>query len=351
MRTLRRYAPVAGLLALALAAAACGAGGAGASKQLKIGMAVANNSQNFGVEMMNGGTAAAKDLGGVDFKAVGPPNTDGPAEQQLFQNLTQTSRDGIVLMNLDPPLFTRPAARAIDQGIPVIAMDTAPLDGSKITLYVGNDNYEIGQKLADEALKRLPKDPSGEVVVGVPNPGAPVLDSRAKGIKDTFAKKAPKVKVLGPYQTFSDPGQNYNAWSQQVHAHPKALAFLGVGDADSYDLARIKQEEHGTYLVAGTDVDTKTLEYVKKGVDFVTIDPEHFLKGYVSTALLIKSVRSGKFPKGWFKMPSLVVDKSNIDDIIARQKSPAAALKWYRPQIDKLLGDVNAQMHPIGEAR
>lgn len=349
MRTARRYAPVAGLLALVLAAA-CGSG-AGSDQKLKIGLAVANNSQNFGVEMMNGGNAVAAKLGNVDFQAVGPPSTDGPAEQQLFQNLTQTSRDGIVLMNLDPPLFTRPAARAIDQGIPVIAMDTAPLNGSKITLYVGNDNYEIGQKLADAALKRLPDDPSGEVVVGVPNPGAPVLDSRAKGIKDTLNKKAPKIKVLGPYQTFSDPGQNYNAWSQQVHAHPKALAFLGVGDADSYDLARIKQQDKGKYLVAGTDVDEKTLEYVKKGVDFVTIDPEHFLKGYVSTALVIKSVRSGTFPKGWFKMPSLVVDKSNIDEIIERQKSPAAALKWYQPQIDKLLGNVDAQMHPLGDAR
>lgn len=356
MRRYRRppFTALAAVLAVLLAVAGCGSGndseGKG-KKRLSVGLAVANASQNFGVEMMNGGRAAACDLGNVDFRAVGPPNTDGPAEQQLFQNLTQTSRDGIVLMNLDPPLFTRPAARAIDQGIPVIAMDTAPLNGSKITLYVGNDNYEIGTKLASEALKRLPKDPSGTVVVGVPNPGTPVLDSRAKGIKDTFAKQAPKVKVLGPYQTFSDPGKNYNAWISQVHAHPDALAFLGVGDADSYDLARIKQQEHGKYLVAGTDVDAKTLEDVRKGLDFVTIDPEHFLKGYVSTSLLIKSVRSGKFPKGWFKIPSLVVDKQNVDEIIAREKNAKAAYKWYKPQMNKLLGNVQKQMHPLGKAR
>lgn len=42
--------------------------------------------------------------------------------------------------------------------------------------------------------------------------------------------------------------------------------------------------------MSGTDVDAKTLDEVKAGADFVTIDPEHFLKGYVATALLIKSV-------------------------------------------------------------
>ena len=53
-----------------------------------------------------------------------------------------------MLLNLDPPIFTRPAAQAVDQGVPVVALDTAPTAGSKVDFYVGNDNYELGGLLA-----------------------------------------------------------------------------------------------------------------------------------------------------------------------------------------------------------
>jgi ABC-type sugar transport system substrate-binding protein len=187
--------------------------------------------------------------------------------------------------------------------------------------------------------------------VGVPNPGVPVLDSRAKGIADELKAKAPNVKVLGPFQTYSDPSQNFGAWQSLVNAHPGALAYLGVGDADSYDLAKIKKSSGGKYLVAGFDVDAKTLEYVKEGVLFCTLDPEHFLKGYIAMKLLIDSNRGKDLPKGWFKTTGLVVDQSNIDDILTRQKSPEDAYNFYKPQIDKMLGDVDANMKPLSEAR
>lgn len=343
----------AALALLAVAGCGGGSGSDGKNGRLDMGIAVANISLNFAHEMVLGAESAASHQGNVNFKTVGPPNTDGPAEVQLFQNLTARAKDGIVLENLDPPIFTRPAARAVDQGIPIVALDTSPTDGSKVGFYVGNDNYGLGELMAKEALKRLGTDPKGQIVIGVPNPGTPVLDNRAKGIADTFRKQAPNVKILGPFQTYSDPGQNYSSWSAQVNAHPKALAFLGVGDADSYNLAKIKKAEHGSWLTAGFDVDPKTLDAVKDGSNFVTIDPQHFLKGYLSTSMLIEAVRDhkGKLLKGWFLSPGGVVDRSNIDEIIARQKSAKAAYDWYKPTIDKLLGDQKSQLKPLKDAR
>ncbi|MFC1437092.1 sugar ABC transporter substrate-binding protein [Streptacidiphilus sp. N1-10] len=363
-RPTRRSAALAAAAAAALVLSACSSGsagggssagsGSGASSgaKLKMGIAVANISLNFAHEMVLGAQSAADHAGGVDWTAVGPPNTDGPAEQQLFTSLTSTAHDGVVLENLDPPIFTRPAAQAVAKGVPIVALDTSPTPGSGVTFYVGNDNYQLGVELAQETLKRLGTAPHGTVVIGEPNPGTPVLDSRAKGIKDTLNAKAPGITVLGPFQTYSDPAQNYSAWLSQVHAQPHALAFLGVGDADSYDLARIKQQEKGSYLVAGMDVDAKTLEDVKAGLDFVTIDPEHFLKGYIATTLLIDAVKQHKsLPQGWFETPGLVVDQSNVDAIIQRETSAQAAYSWYKSQIDSLLGDVAANLKPLSDAR
>jgi ABC-type sugar transport system substrate-binding protein len=346
----RWQASLAATLVLGLALAACG-NDAG-SKRLKMGIAVPNNSLNFAREMYQGATVAAEHAGNIDFKVVGPPNTDGPAEVQLFQNLAVTHDDGIVLFNLDPPIFTRPAAQVVDQGVPVVALDTEPTSGSKIGFFVGTDNYELGGLLGEAAAKKLGPGAKGTVVLGQTDLGVPVLDNRIKGIKETLAKQEPGLHLIGPFHTFSDPAQNYNAWLAQVHAHPDAVAFLGVGDADSYDLAKIKQQEKGRYLTAGFDVDPKTLEAIKRGVNFVGIDPEHFLKGYISTAILAKYVREGhKLPHGWFKTSGIVVDKSNIDEVINREKSPAAAYDWYKAEIDRLMANIDGNLRPLSQAR
>ena len=340
-----------------VAASACGGGsnggsGGGSSGTKKITFAVANISLNFAVEMANGGRFAADDVGGIDLNVVGPATTDGPQEVQLFQNAIVRHNDGAVVENLAPDLFTRPYADAVARGIPIVALDTIALPGSNVNLYVGNDNYGLGVTLAEEAIKRLPSGASGTVVIGVPNPGVPVLDSRAKGIKDTFAAKLPNVRVLGPFQTYSDPGKSYNAWSSQVRSNPKALAFLGVGDADSYSLARLKRETKGSYLTAGFDLDAKTLEAVQDGTNFVTISPEHYFKGYIALRLLADAVKADKdLPQGWFAEPGLTVDSSNVAEIIKRQTSDTERRSWLKPHIEEVFADVTPYMKKMSEAR
>jgi ABC-type sugar transport system substrate-binding protein len=178
-----------------------------------------------------------------------------------------------------------------------------------------------------------------------------VLANRAKGIQETLNREARGITVLGPFETFSEPTQNYSAWSSQVNAHPDALAFLGVGDADSSDLARLRQETNGKWLSAGFDVDAKTLQAVKAGQNFITMDPEHYLKGYISSWLLIDSVKTGKkLPEGWFVSPGFVVDSSNVDEIIAREASRDAAFTWYEKTINDLLADPAAHVKPMNQA-
>jgi ABC-type sugar transport system substrate-binding protein len=352
----RSHGIVAAALAAALLLVACGdgsgGGGDGGDGEKKLGFVVANVSLNFAREMADGGVAAAEDAGGIKLQVAGPPTTDGPQEVQIFQNTLITSPDGAVVENLAPDLFTRPQAQAIDKGIPIVALDTIGLPGSKVETYVGNDNYDLGATLAKETLKRLPANPTGLVVLGNPNPGVPVLDSRVQGLKDTFAKEAPGITTKGPFETFSDPGKSYNAWSSLVRANSSALAFLGVGDADSYSLARLKRQTGGKYLTAGFDLDPQTLQAVKDGTNFVAISPEHFLKGYVALALLAEAVKGGtEVPKGWIRVPGLVVDSTNIDTIVTRQESQEGRKAQIAPEAKKIVADIAAYTRPYGDAR
>jgi ribose transport system substrate-binding protein len=339
-----------GILTTMVLLAGCGsaAGGGGGTE---LGFAVATTSEDFAQQMADGGRYAAARFDGVELQVSGPPGVDGPAEVKLFQDLGRTAPDGIAVENLAPDLFVRPMADVAGKGIPLVAVDTVPLDGSNVTTYVGNDNAGLGRMLAEEAIRLLGPDAAGTVVVGTTVPGVPVLDQRAEGIKEAFAEKLPNVAVLGPFETKIEPTLNFGIWNGLVKANPDALAFLGTGDQDSYNLAKIKQENNGTYLTAGFDLNAATLRAVKDGTNFATLSPEHFMKGAVAVRMLAEAATEDTpLPEGWIDSGALLVTSENVDEIIARQESEDAKDTWFTPRLDEFFADLDAHTRPLKEA-
>lgn len=340
--------------------AACGGGSSSTSggkssgknpADVHVGFVTETSSENFASEMAAGAQYAANQFH-VSAQIVAPPNIDDQAAVKLFQDLTRTARDGIGVETLAPELFVRPEAQAVSEGIPVIAVDTAPLSGTNITTYVGNDNFAAGETLAAAAISHLPKNAKGTVIVGIDTPGVPPLISRFQGIKQQFQQSLPGVQVLGPFDSQQEPQQNYQTWNNLVKAHPGALAYLGVGDPDNASLARIKQANKGTYLTGAFDLDPDGLQSVVNGTNFGLVDPEHFLKGYVAMRLLIEHALNGKaIPQGWWNPGHLLVTQSNVQQIITRQQNLANKGQFYLPIANKEFTNPSAYIKPISQAR
>lgn len=327
------------------------ASGGKSPSDIHVGFVSATSSLNFVSEMAAGAQYAANQYH-VSAQIVAPPNVDNQGEVKLFQDLIQTARDGIAVETLAPDLFVRPEANAVNAGIPVIAVDTTTPPTANITTYVGNDNIAAGVVLADETIKRLPKNAKGSVVIGNPVPGLPVLEYRVQGLKEEFQKERPDLQVLGPFQTSAEPQQNYDAWNSTIRSHPDGVAYLGVGDQDTASLAKIKQTNNGQYLTAAFDLNPTGLQSVVDGINFALVDPEHFLKGYVAMRLLIEHALNGKvIPKGWWNPGAQLVTQSNVQDIIARQVSLDTRGKYYQPIIDKEFADPSVYIKPIDQAR
>ena len=166
------------VLALIVFMTACGGtsdngttttGGKKAS-DIHVGFVTETSSLNFASEMAAGAQYAANQYH-VSAQIVAPPNIDDEAAVKLFQDLTRTARDGIGVMTLAPALFVRPETQAVSQGIPVIAVDVAAPSTTGITTFVGNDNQSAGAMLAEEAIKHIPQNAKGTVIVGIDTPG------------------------------------------------------------------------------------------------------------------------------------------------------------------------------------
>ena len=341
--------------ALALAVAACGGSGGSASgsgsgkaaKDVTLAMITATTTQNAFQEMAFGAKAAAASEG-VKLRSAAPNGVNGPQEVQLFQAAMQTAKDGIATMTTTPDLFVRPFSQAVARGIPQVSVDTPPPDGSDVETFVGNDNVAVGKVLAEAILAKVPADARGEIVIGNPIPGLPVLDQRVQGIEQVLRQKRPQVKLVGPLNTGTEPTENFNAWSGIVRAHPDALAYLDPGDQAVVSLARIQQRTGRALLVGGADVDPVALQAVKDGRVYALVDPEHWLKGYIAIALLARKARDGKaLPKGWWDPGAALVTTKNIDAILARQRNASTRTAFYRATVEEQLGNPSAHLRPL----
>jgi ABC-type sugar transport system substrate-binding protein len=318
---------------------------------IHVGFVSETSSLDYALEMAAGAQYAANQFH-VAAQIVAPPNQNSAELVRLFQNLTKTARDGIAVETLEPDLFVRPEADAVQAGIPVIAVDTVAPASAHITTYIGNDNVAAGAMLAEAAVERLPPTAKGSVIIGNDVPGVPVLDYRVQGIQQVFQRERPDLHVIGPFDAKLLQEPNYEAWNSFINLHPGSIVCLGVGDASLASLARIKQSNHGTYLVSAFNLNEAGLQSVANGTSFALVDPEHFLKGYVAMRLLIEHALSGKdIPKGWWNPGALLVTQSNVQDIITRQASLAAKGRFFQPIIDKQFADPAAQIKPIGQAK
>src|SRR5260370_2387903 len=105
-------------------------------------LVVANTKVPYWQTASAGMLRAAKDMG-VHAEIVGPENYDTKAQQQAFQKAMSDKASGILVSASDAQLLQPDIDSAIQQGIPVIAIDSdAP--GSKRLLFVGTNNYQAG---------------------------------------------------------------------------------------------------------------------------------------------------------------------------------------------------------------
>jgi ribose transport system substrate-binding protein len=301
-------------------------------------------AENFAQEMSLGAAAAAKSTG-VKLTNTAPATASGSQQVQLFQAALASSKNGIALATLFPDLFVHPFQQAVHDGIPTIAVDAPPAKGSGVTLFIGNDNYQLGVALADALLPKIPHT-SGQILIGTDTPGLPVLTARNQGFEDTVKKARPGVTFYN-FNSTQEPSSNFSAWSSAVQAHPSALAYVGPGSQDAASLYQIQKKTGKHYVVGADDLDPNSLAGVAQGYVDALVSPEHWLKGYIAVSLLAAHAQGKALPTGWWNPGYLVVDKSNIAKIMARQKSAGSRTAYFTPEAQQELANPSKYLKPL----
>jgi simple sugar transport system substrate-binding protein len=318
----RKGASAALIAGLALATAACSSaggaqeedaasgGGAGQANTPEMTIAMVTHAgpgQTFWDIVRKGGeAAAAKD--NIDLQYSSDP--DSGKQATLIQNAIDSKVDGIAVTLPDPPAIGPAVQKAVDAGIPVVALN-AGSDSYRdygAMAFFGSDERvageAAGQRASEEGYKNL--------LCVIHAQGQIQLEARCEGVDSTFNGQYSKLYVNG-----TDLPSVKSTISAKL-AEDKSIDFIVTLDAPIGLTAIETVKESGSSAKVGTfDFNPEIPPRITSGELAFAIDQQPWLQGYLAVDTLWLYRTNGNVPGGG--MPTLtgpyLVDKSNVDQI------------------------------------
>jgi ribose transport system substrate-binding protein len=322
----------------------------GQDAQIQLGFVYWETKTDAFVQMANGGLAVAALDPGVNVQTAAPDTGDPQRQAALFGPIAQTQVDGIVLQSLASGPLTRPVMDAVAVGVPVVAIDAPPPDGSGVGLFVTADNVGLGAQLAEKVLALVPADATGSVLIGSTGIGVPPLDMRIQGMVAKITELRPDLKIVGPVATngvTATSAEVFGSWDGLLTNNPDAVAVLAPSAQDATAWGLLGARKGFALPSGGFDLEAGNLQAVKDGhVDYV-MSPGHWLAGYIATRALANAKQRGEpLIQGLLLVPGELVSAENVDAVIARQQSAETVAAALAPVGDEVLA--NPDKHIVG---
>jgi ribose transport system substrate-binding protein len=298
----------------------------------------------WSTEILAGANAAAKDLNGkVKIRVTGPTTFDPQRQAQMFLAELETNPDILIVVNVAPPLFTQPASEAQSRGAHVVWISVPPMPEVKDPLFVGSDAFGMGQTAGaivasalEKSLNRPAAEITGDVVTGICVPGLAVLENRLAGEVTYLKKTMPKINVLPSFNSTSDRERSYALWDQAIRKTPKALTYLDPCEEGEENLPKILENDKINAPVTSYESPEEVRDDLAQGTITAIVSGNFFSQAYLAVYVSAQSLLQGNpLPKGWVKVPHVIIDKDNISAYQKAWETPETGLRtFFRAQVE-----------------
>jgi ribose transport system substrate-binding protein len=280
----------------------------------------ANVNVPYWQEAQAGLTDAAKNMG-VKAEMDGPAAMSPKDELDSFNKAVALHPAGILVSVSSPDLFNGPIAAAVQNGIPVICLDSDAPD-SKRVMFVGTDNFRAGQE-SGKRISDILKGQGQIVIIAIA--GQLNQDERVRGVMDAL-KKAPGIKVVSTIDDKGDPRQAYDGISALLAKKQKIdgiIALEASGGSGAADTLH-REDLTGKIAIVAFDKDPETLDWIDKGAINATVVQKPYIMSYYGLKFLDdlhhnvvheykdwRTAPSAPLP-AWVDTGTATVDKSNL---------------------------------------
>lgn len=353
-------------LGAALALSLTATGGAAVTAQdemepVRLGFATHSLGNPFIQQIVEAAQFAADDLG-VELEVQGPADNNAEALLALVQGFQNTGVDGIAT-SVPGSSLASPVNEIIASGTPVVQFNL--LDTGVNAPYVGERSVESGRILGRAVVEMLggADAAAGKVRIGNCSPGFPVLENRAKGVREALSE-APGLEFnQEAYDVTVDAVENYNRWEALLTANPDAVALIGLCAPDLASLGQVQASNPDIdFIAGGYDLTADNLAALEAGTADVSIGQTPFVQGYLPVRMLYDVITEGvdvDLSAGGFidagteivtsdsvtepyGLPSLTF--SELQELAADAE---AARAYYQPLVDGFIADWASALEPI----
>src|SRR5215470_5470974 len=285
-------------------------------KPLKLAF-VTNNSSDFWTIARRGVEKAGSELNDVsaDFKIT----SDGSAAEQkrIIDDLMTKGVDGIAISPVDPENQTALLNDVAKKALVFTQDSDAPK--SDRACYVGTDNVAAGRQ-AGQLIKDVLPD-GGKIMLFVGMLDARNAQDRIQGIKEVL--EVTRVQII---DTRTDEADTVRAKANAADTLVKYPDIKGLIGLWSYNgpaiLNAVKEAKKiGQVKIVTFDEADETLAGVQDGAIYGTVVQQPFEFGYQAIKLMtqvLKGDRSFIPASKQIIIPTMVVNKSNVDDFTRR---------------------------------
>ncbi|WP_437500892.1 substrate-binding domain-containing protein [Sorangium sp. So ce1099] len=210
-----------------------------------------------------GAMVAGRDLGAeVQFelgRAEGPMSQDRLIEEGIRRGIR-----GIAVAPIDSVALEPSIRRAADAGIPVVAIDAPPVEGTRAALYIGTDNRAAGRLAGELMLRLLPQ--GGAVAAQCVSTTVRNVRERLEGFREAVAGTS--VRLEPPSESQFEQARALELARASLESRPDIGGAFGVcsENGPSFGAASMELGRGGALKIVAFDLITSTLAMLRDGV-------------------------------------------------------------------------------------
>ncbi|ALA18276.1 simple sugar transport system substrate-binding protein [Chelatococcus caeni] len=246
---------------------------------------------------------------GVTVEYRNPPTGDLADMARIVEQATASNPAGIISTIADFNVLKGPLTKAIEQGIPVITVNSGTIEQSKeigALLHVGQPEKDAGFA-AGERAKAAGVKKFLCVNHYITNPASV---ERCQGFAEALGVDLGNQMI----DTGLDPSEVKNKVSAYLRANPETDGIIALGpNSAEPTIAALKENGMAGQVFFGTfDLSAGISAAIKDGTIEFAIDQQPYLQGYLPVVLLTNHARYGVIPPNAINSGPGFITKDNI---------------------------------------
>jgi ribose transport system substrate-binding protein len=278
-----------------------------------------NGAADFWSDVNIGVNLAARQIPNISVDFRIPEDGTAATQTRIFRDLIARGIQGIAVSVVDPTneigLLNEGAKHAL------IATIDSDSPASERAFHVGGDNIGVGRTLGELIKNAIPK--GGQIMLFVGTKSSQNAIDRIQGVKDAI--QGSNVRLIDVRTDDLDLVRAKQNVADTLVRYPDIAGLIALWSYNGTAVVNAVKDSgrSGKVAIVAVDAEQDTLQGIKDGSVYATVYEDPFEWGRRVVATLVRQLQGGTtaFPADkQILIPTRVIDKSNVDDLIADLK-------------------------------